>query len=314
MGCEPSADGEAPSDSARAKHHQQLINVSHDGDIILSVTFLTSDATLRRARKAAAAGPKPPGHTNNNANNANNANNNANNTNNANNANNTNNTTTTTATIEPSTILAPKLTLAYRVSVAALTKHSKYFANLLTNPSFREAQLISSTHATLAARKLKVGEADPLDLPWVLITDDDEATQSAGRQHALEDMLRIMHGLPIKTARLLMSHMTTLAITADRFDCTAVVSRSLAHLKFKWPLTDTRPYLDEAGRPTDVEKVLRKKILVAWLLNQPMRLHQDTRELLIRGSRLWGTYAEEEADSSSAAWWNLPQGIEGKSC
>lgn len=286
MGCEPSADGEAPSDSARAKHHQQLINVSRDGDIILSVTFLTSDATLRRARKAA-AGPKPPGHTNNNA----------------------NNTTTTTTTI-----LAPKLTLAYRVSVAALTKHSKYFANLLTNPSFREAQLISSTHAALAARKLKVGEADPLDLPWVLITDDDEATQSAGRQHALEDMLRIMHGLPIKTARLLMSHMTTLAITADRFDCTAVVSRSLAHLKFKWPLTDTRPYLDEAGRPTDVEKVLRKKILVAWLLNQPMRLHQDTRELLIRGSRLWGTYAEEEADSSSAAWWNLPQGIEGKSC
>lgn len=271
MGDEPCADGEA-SDSAHAKHqdHQQLINVTNHGDIVLSVTFITSDATLKRSRKAVSR---------------------------------------TSIATEPPGTLAPTLRIAYRVSLNVLTRHSQYFGNLLTNPSFREAQLISTTHAALFARKIKASEADPLDLPWVLITDDDEATQSAARQHALEDMLRIMHALPIKATRVVMAYMTTLAIVADRFDCTAIVARSLADLKFKWPVTTARPYVDEKGRTTEVEKVLRQKILVAWLLNQPMRLHQASRELLMRGSRLWGPYTDDGTDLS-AAWWNLPESIE----
>ncbi|KAG5914462.1 hypothetical protein E4U42_000480 [Claviceps africana] len=109
-----------------------------------------------------------------------------------------------------------------------------------------------------------------------------------------------------------MSYVTTLAIIADRFDATAVVARALPDLRFKWPITSTRPYVDDAGRPTDVEGALRQKILLAWLLNQPMRLHRESRELIVRGSRIWGVFppeGEHEADFA-AAWWNLPDGIE----
>lgn len=305
MGDALAADAEPPSESddAHAKHVQDLVNVSNTGDIILSVTFLTSSATLKRARKAAprkAAPIGPPAHHHEN--------------------------TSTRA------VLAAKLTIPYRVSLASLTKHSLYFRNLLTNPSFREAQRISSTHAALVARGTPPSKASPLHLPWVSITDDDEATQSASRQEPLEDMLRIMHGLPVvrgKTAGAgagagapaaaaprvtSISYVTTLAIIADRFDSTAIVTRGLADLKFKWPITSTRPYVDEAGRATDVEAALRQKILLAWLLNQPLRLHRESRELIIRGSRLWGAYppdGEEEADLA-AAWWNLPEGIEGE--
>ncbi|KAG5951780.1 hypothetical protein E4U53_002278 [Claviceps sorghi] len=294
MGDELPADADAPcdaesdsdSDAARAKHLQHLVNIADTGDIILSVTFLTSPATLKRARRAALRA-RPPHDDPDEA--------------------------------SPRAVLAPRLTLPYRVSLASLTKHSLYFRNLLTNPSFQEAQRIASTHAALAARGTPPGEADPLHLPWVTVTDDDEATQSAARQEPLGDMLRIMHGLPVartRTAaaapRVAMSYVTTLAIMADRFDATAVVARALAHLKFKWPVTSTRPYVDDAGRATDVEGALRQKILLAWLLNQPMRLHRESRELIVRGSRLWGGCPPEEEHEAdfSAAWWNLPEGIE----
>ncbi|KAG5961856.1 hypothetical protein E4U58_004089 [Claviceps cyperi] len=285
MGDEPPADAEpsADIDDPHAKDLSHLVNIADTGDIILSVTFLNSPETLKRARKGDIR--KRPGPS-----------------------------TRPDDSGPPRAVLAAKLTFPYRVNLSSLTKHSLYFSNLLTNPSFQEAQRISSSHKALTTRGVKLSEADPLHLPWVSITDDDEATQSASRQEPLEDMLRIMHGLPVKrTTRVVMAYVTTLAIIADRFDATAVVARGLADLKFKWPLTRSRPYVNEAGRTTDVEGALRQKILLAWLLNQPVRLHRETRELILRGSRLWGTYAPEEEEQEmdlSAAWWNLPEGIE----
>lgn len=276
----PSADAESsdgPSKPSKPHILPDVVNITPIGDIILSVTFETSTETLRKTRKAAISAFRKASLPNG-----------------------------------PSThpqVLKPKVTIAYRVQLDMLKTHSQYFGNLLTNPQFREAKLITAVHADLAGRKIKTSEADPAELPHVKITDDDEATQSAGRESVFEDMLRIIHQVPIKTTRTVMSYVTTLALLADRFDCRAPVSRALTDIKFKWPLTNTRPYLDESGRVTETEKVLRQKILVAWLLGQPMRLHQASRELVIRGSRLWGVYGEE--DEVQGAWWHLPEDIEG---
>ncbi|TQS32019.1 hypothetical protein Golomagni_07680 [Golovinomyces magnicellulatus] len=158
--------------------------------------------------------------------------------------------------------------------------------------------------------KIKPGEATAENLPWIRITDDDEATKSAGRESAFEDMLRIIHQLAPRVTRAVMSYVTTLAIIADRFDCSSIVSRAVnTDLKFKWPATTSRPLVDEHGRHTEAEQVMRQKVLVSWLLGQPMRLHQSTRELVVRGSRLWSPYHETEA-GASASWWNLPDGLE----
>ncbi|RSL95452.1 hypothetical protein CEP52_012063 [Fusarium oligoseptatum] len=175
---------------------------------------------------------------------------------------------------------------------------------------FREARIISDAHEKLAQLKIKPGEADIQDLPWIPITDDDDATQAAGRENAMEDILNIIHQKPPKTSRGTMSYVTTLAIVADRFDCVAAVARVLnTELKFKWPLTSNRPLQTEDGKSTDTEQVLRQKILVAWLLGQPMRLQQSTRELIMRGSTLWSEFHDPDADLP-AAWWNLPDGLE----
>ncbi|KAL7798314.1 hypothetical protein V8C37DRAFT_367317 [Trichoderma ceciliae] len=266
-----SADGEAaPSTKVESAN---VIDVADAGDIILDVTFETSKETLKKSRKATALGAKKPGNA-------------------------------------PQATLKTKVKVAYRVSQDALKKHSQYFANLLSNSQFREATLIKEAHKKLARRKVKPAEADAADLPWISITDDDEATKAVGREHAFEDILRIIHQKPPKVARAAMSEVATMAILADRFDCITVVARSLNGVR--WPVTSTRAFTDESGRNTDVEQTLREKILVSWLLGNGMKLHQAARELVTRGSRLWSEYHEEheEHEELTAAWWHLPDGIE----
>ncbi|KAF4447774.1 hypothetical protein F53441_8724 [Fusarium austroafricanum] len=269
------ASAEADGSEASKKDLPPLVEIDPAGDIVLDVTFETSISTLNKTRKAELAASRKAG----------------------------------TQPPDRST-LKSKVRVAYRVNLAALKKHSKYFSNLLSNSQFREAKLISDVHEKLARLKINTKETDIQDLPWIPITDDDDATKAAGRENAMEDILNIIHQKPTKTSRGTMSYVTTLAIVADRFDCVAAVARVLnTELKFKWPLTSNKPLRSQDGRPTEIEQVLRQKILVAWLLGQPMRLQQSTRELIMRGSSLWSEFHDPDTDMT-AAWWNLPDGLE----
>lgn len=268
------AHGDGPDGAKTGR--SVVVQVADEGDIVLDVTFETSIETLRISHKAALAAARKAG---------------------------------SQAASLP--VFKSKVKVAYRVSLEALKKHSKYFENLLSNSQFREATLIETAHRELAARQLKPSQADAEDLPWITITDDDEATKAARREHAFEDILRIIHQKPPKATRVVMSEVTTMAIIADRFDCVSAVARSLnSDLKFKWPVTGTRPLLDDSGRATSAEQTLREKILVSWLLGQPMRLHQASRELITRGSSLWSAFHDGNSELT-AAWWNLPEGLEG---
>ncbi|KAI9158513.1 hypothetical protein HJFPF1_06509 [Paramyrothecium foliicola] len=275
-----SADGDA-SEPSTTSTGPPVVRIADEGDVVLDVTFETSSETLKRSRKAAAAAAAKKAGSRN------------------------------PASTPAVALFAPRVTVAFRVELATLKKYSKYFDNLLSNSQFREAGLIAAAHDALAARSIKPAEADPQDLPWVPISDDDEATQTAGREPAFGDMLRIMHQKPPKTSLVTLSFVTTLAITADRFDCTAVIARALSsHLKFKWPVTTgSRTPSPESESSLAVEQVLRQKILVSWLLAQPLRLHHSTRELILRGSSLWSPF-HEASPHMTAAWWNLPEGLE----
>ncbi|KAH6955259.1 hypothetical protein DER45DRAFT_337400 [Fusarium avenaceum] len=269
------ASAEADGSEASKKDLPPVVEIDAAGDIVLDVTFETSTSTLNKTRKAELAASRKAG-------------------------------------IQPPdrSALKSKVRVAYRVNLAALKKHSKYFSNLLSNSQFREAKLISDIHEKLAQLKINAKEANVEDLPWIPITDDDDATKAAGRENAMEDMLNIIHQRPTKTSRGIMSYVTTLAIVADRFDCVAAVARVLnTELKFKWPLTSNKPLRSDDGRPTETEQVLRQKILVAWLLGQAMRLQQSTREIIMRGSTLWSEFHNPDT-TMTAAWWNLPDGLE----
>lgn len=265
-------DGDAASSTAAS-----VIAIAADGDIVLDVTFETSKETLKKLRAQLKSMSLASRSKN-----------------------------------EPKTPPSTRLELAYRVSSEALKKHSKYFANLLSNPQFSEHRRITDSHAALIARGIQPAEAEAAELPRVEIVDDDQATQASGREVAFKDMLLMLHKLPISVTKLTMSYMTTLAIMADRFDCAATVAKSAGlGAKFKGPVTSTRAYFDEHGRATETENVLRQKLLISILLGQPTQLAAASRELILRGSAIWNVYHEPE-EGKDAAWWHLPEGIEGE--
>jgi hypothetical protein len=279
------AEPPPPDDDASSA---AVIAVANNGDVVLDVTFQTSRETLRLTKKKTAAvsggggAVRQPGNA-------------------------------------PPT-LRPSLTVAFRVRLATLQRESKYFANLLCNAQFAEAGRIAAAHAKLAESGVDPGAAHVDQLPRVSITDDDEATQSAGREHAFEDMMRLVHGQPPRTAQVAMPHMTTLAIMADRFDCLGAVARAaLREFKYKWPMPAARPLptttttttlKSAAGGGVDVEQIQRQKVLVAWLLGMPNRLQQACRELIMQGSRLWSPYADVDMADKTQYWWALPDGLE----
>ncbi|KAK3387603.1 hypothetical protein B0H63DRAFT_470490 [Podospora didyma] len=266
-----SQDADLADDSAKAQ--LDIIEVVPEGDLLLDVTFETSKATLKAARKAARPRPGRP-------------------------------------IAQPA--LRPKVRLSYRVDLATLKGHSRYFSNLLGDTRFSEARSIAEALEKLSIRKVKPSEADAKELPVVKIHEDDEAARTAGRETAFEDLLRILHGKDAVT-KPTMQYLATLAVLADRFDCTAPVSRYLTHgFKYKWPATQARLSKEDGhalSRPA--EETLRQKILVAWLLDQPLKMHTATRELILYGSRKWSvSFDEEEASTAGELIWDLPDDLE----
>lgn len=314
---EPSQNDDPSTISASDGPLPELVTVAPRGDLVLDVTFETSPATLKAARKTAASNASAQR-------------------------------------------LKPRVRLAYRVDRAALAKHSRYFANLLGDTRFAEARAVAARLAELSLRDGDDGgggggehEHDPADLPRVRIVDDDEATRATGRERALADMLRLLHGQPATATgatptpnnkpATTMLYVATLAVLADRFACAAAVARALAAglLRVRWPATPPPVRLRDddglAGLSLAAEEVVRQKLLVAWLLDQPPRFAAATRELVVYGSHRWADVRDDNDDDESegdeggggggaldpgrdaaaasrqeALWWYLPDGLEGK--
>lgn len=267
------------------------INVVPDGDVVLDITFDLSKETLRAARKAnAAIKPRPkPG--------------------------------TTHQPKQPAPQQQPlksNTRLLYRTHLAILKQHSNYFTSLLSDPRFAETKSITAAFEKLSLDKIKPSQADIKDLPRVKIAIDDEETQLAGQEAVFGDLLRMLHGQVIVTDPLSMAYLSTLAVLADRFGCAEAVGKSLhGRLKFKafkWPATQVRLAREEDGVALTraAEDVLRQKIYVSWLLDLPLRFQKATGELVMYGSRQWKEFEDEESvENNTAAWWYLPDELEG---
>ncbi|KAI3323915.1 hypothetical protein HD806DRAFT_77854 [Xylariaceae sp. AK1471] len=280
-------NGDSSSEPIHGDPAPEIIVVSEHGDVVLDAVFQNSKDTIRSARKTAQAqarhasqkGPHPP----------------------------------------QQPVPKASVRLAFRVDLTVLKTQSKYFDKLLGDSHFKEANDIANAFAALSLKNVKPRDAVARDLPWIKIHDDDEATSYAYREAAFADLLRILHGQDAKTsqAQITMSFVTTLAVLADRFDCAATVSKYVATgLKFKWPVTSrSKPTIRDdgsafSGMSRVNENVLRQKILVSWLLNQPGKFQAATRELIMNGSCRWSAFGDDEDETASATWWYLQDGLE----
>ncbi|AEO71105.1 uncharacterized protein THITE_2123159 [Thermothielavioides terrestris NRRL 8126] len=272
---EDGQDGDS-ADSA-TQPDLRIVEIVPDGDILLDVTFETSKETLKAARRAArSAARSRPGQQ------------------------------SAPPALEATT------RVRYRTHLAVLKQNSKYFDNLLSDTRFAEARSIEARFQQLALKNVKPSEAEAAELPVVHIHEDDEATRSAEQAAVFEDLLRILHRKQSTNPKAVtMQYLAVLAVLADRFACTATVSRYLNALKYKWPATQTRLSRDDGpALSRSAEETLRQKILVSWLLDQPLKMHTATRELIMYGSRRWSASFDEDEEGTSAAWWDLPDDLE----
>jgi hypothetical protein len=192
----------------------------------------------------------------------------------------------------------------YRVRLDTLKKTSKYFELLLGSEKFAEGSGIAAKFASLRLRDIVPSEAEPQELPRISIIDDDDSTRIAGREVVFGDLLHILHGGEA-TTRLTIPYLATLAIMADRFDCTLTVARYVkSSRRFPWPQT-------YGSSSPATEEVLRQKVLISWLLDDPVKLASATRELVLRGSLRWTGTGGHSHKEQQATWWDLQDGLEG---
>jgi hypothetical protein len=273
-------DGNSPFSRDHSTPLPNIVTITPQGDVVLDVVFETSKETLKAVRKATQ--PRPSRRSGN----------------------------------VPRPVLAPKLRVAYCVQVETLKKQSKYFNNLLGDTRFKEAKTIAAAFRDMSLKNLKAAELQPADLPWIRIEDDDEATRYADREIVFAELMRILHGKEtVKNAKSppTMLHLTILAILADRFDCTSRASTWLRNLRYQFPQPIVKT-CQEDGNPAALanEEAIRQKILTSWLLDQPLKFHAGSRELILYGSRRWSPYVEADGFHDAAAWWDLPDDLESK--
>ncbi|KAI6344884.1 hypothetical protein MCOR25_011066 [Pyricularia grisea] len=273
-------------------HDDGIFKIAPKGDIVLRVTFLTSKEAIRAAKRSLQPRPgqRPPA--------------------------------SAAQQQQPVPLQSPKVTYSYRADLGLLKKHSEYFRALLDEAGpFTEARQVADALEALTLRGVKPADVDEVeDLPTVEITDDDDATRSAHRHSVFADLLRILHGAQATTKPPTMLYVVTLAVLADRFDCVTPVSRYLSsELKFKWPASRIKAggRDDEngiGGPRLENEDVLRQRILAAWLLDQPLKLHAATRELIMYGSKRWvqanADHDDDGYEENLPSWWDLPDDLE----
>jgi len=258
----------------------EIVVIVPYGNVMLDVVFETSKETLRSARKANL--PRPGQKAREGLN-------------------------------HPT--LKQRLRVAYRADVDVLKKQSKYFNSLLGDTRFHEAKIVTAALKAMSLNNAQAAQLKPDELPWVRIEDDDDLSKSAGREVVFAELLRILHGVETsKTAKNspTLPELCTMAILADRLDCTAAASGYVRNLRFKFPQAIFRAPKKDGDLPSFVnEEAIRQKILVSWYLDQPLRFQNGTRELIVYGSKRWDPYAEYD-ESQTASWWDLPDELESK--
>lgn len=195
----------------------------------------------------------------------------------------------------------------YRVKLDTMKKKSKYFEQLLGSQIFSEGIRVRDAHAVLEESQSPATKAPAELLPRLEIEDDEDATRTLGREKVFEDLLRILHdGFHFTEGKHIGLHYVAVLVTmADRFDCMGSVANYMnTHFaRIKYP-------------PNTSEEIIRKKILILSLANFMPRLANSTlesctKELILQGSAHWLS-SDEDLKLSTARWWNLPFGLEGK--
>ena len=205
---------------------------------------------------------------------------------------------------------APTDTIAFRVSIAALTAHSTYFARLLdrTGP-FAEGATVSRALDTLRSRYTGSTVIPTTELPRVKIEEVGQISRVSSIKPLLLDFLGILHGVrhskegAVRTAKMPMKNVANLAVVADRFGATGVVGGWVSN-----NISLNAPNAGDKGAREMGEEQVRQRLCTGILLGLDRWVSTYSLQLLQMGSSQW--VYDTAAETAQHMWSYLPRGVE----
>lgn len=199
--------------------------------------------------------------------------------------------------------------LLVRVHTHLLTKHSTYFATLLSPAtSFAEGARVSKQLAVLKSQYPAPGTAPPSELPRIKIDYVGQISQVTSIKPLMMDFLRLIQGLRLdggkqagsKGLKMPIKNIANLAIVADRFGAAEVVGKWVAH--------NIPPPGQERSADMNEEQV-RMRLSIGVLLDLDAWVSIYSLQLIVLGSPRWSPYAAEPAETDPL-WLTIPRGVE----
>ncbi|KAF2757000.1 hypothetical protein EJ05DRAFT_51032 [Pseudovirgaria hyperparasitica] len=191
----------------------------------------------------------------------------------------------------------------YRVDSGHIRRTSPYFEHLLGG-AFSEATAVHEKHRSLRDQYSSFEDVPADELPCITVVHIGQISKVNSIEGLTADFLRVLHGLELSQPNPPVPNIANLAIVADRFDCLGVFCL-YAKKKGIFRAIDARA----RGKNTSEERV-RQKLLVGYLLDHNPWVTKNSKHLILSGSKRWDPPAQEQEDTESALWWDLPHGIE----
>ena len=202
--------------------------------------------------------------------------------------------------------------ICYRVSSAILRRASGYFDVLLDPNKFSEGIVTSMAAAKLEKEYPDISLVPASSLPKVQVSDVGQFPIGMSNKHVLTHFFKILHDPQYHSLNIATPLVTALlAVVADRFDAVAPMATFVnANKRIMKAVLKSR---EEIFSGKVSEEVIRQNILSGLLLRiDDLVLHWSAR-LIIDGSSRWVLENEMLEPGSEPQWWNLPDGVEGKS-
>jgi len=204
----------------------------------------------------------------------------------------------------------PAETTSLRVSIAALTAHSTYFARLLDPVGpFAEGATVSRALDTLRSSYAGSTEIPTTELPRVKIEEVGQISRISSIKPLLLDFLGILHGTRngkegvVRTAKMPMKNVANLAVVADRFGATGVVGGWATN-----NISLNAPNTGDKGARDMAEEQVRQRLCTGILLGLDRWVSTYSLQLVQMGSPQWAY--DTPAETAPHMWSFLPRGVE----
>ena len=192
---------------------------------------------------------------------------------------------------------------SFRVDTTKLRQSSRFFDRLLSG-QFVEAKRVAERLDHLQRQYDAIGDAPLSELPSITVKDIGRVSVSKSVRPLMTDFLNALHGCDMEGKASMIPNISNLTVVADRFDALGYFAEYVRKRKLLRATKDT-------PEPKLSEERIRQKLYVGVLLSHEAWVTSTSLRIIIRGSESWTNGNE---DFNRACWWDLPQGLEGKSC